>query len=71
MRYLILTLAATCAPALALAQPIEAAQLLHRFTSSPANPNGALVETPDGSFYGVTTERSRRAPGGAIASSRA
>ncbi len=39
-------------PALAAAQPV---QVLHRFTPSPAQPNGPLVQFPGGHFYGVTT----------------
>ena len=36
----------------AAAQPV---QVLHRFTPSPAHPNGPLVQVPGGDFYGVTT----------------
>ncbi len=43
-------------PSLATAQSttLQPVQVLHRFTPSPANPNGPLVQVPDGSFYGVT-----------------
>jgi uncharacterized repeat protein (TIGR03803 family) len=43
-------------PSLAAAQTTvnQPVQVLHRFTPSPANPNGPLVQVPDGSFYGVT-----------------
>ena len=39
-------------PSLAAAQPV---QLVHRFTSSPATPNGGLVQVPGGDLFGVTT----------------
>ena len=43
-------------PSVAVAQSttIQPVQVLHRFTPSPANPIGPLVQVPDGSFYGVT-----------------
>ncbi|MEO5821392.1 MAG: DUF5719 family protein [Vicinamibacteraceae bacterium] len=41
-------------PSLAAAQPVQSVQVVHQFTPSPAGPDGALVQVPDGSFYGVT-----------------
>ncbi len=50
-RQFVFALFAGACPVLVAAQPV---QVLHRFTPSPANPNGPLVQVPDGSFYGVT-----------------
>ena len=51
-------------PALASAQPV---QVLHAFGVSPGAPNGALLEAPDGSFYGTSaTGIYRRAPDGQV-----
>ena len=43
-------------PSLAAAQSttVQPVEVLHRFTPSPANPNGPLLQMPDGTFYGVT-----------------
>ena len=43
-------------PSLAAAQPIQPVQLVHRFTSSPSHPHGAMVQVPDGSFYGLADD---------------
>ena len=52
-------------PSLASAQPV---QVLHAFGVSPSRaPNGALLEAPDGSFYGTSGPASiRRAPDGQV-----
>jgi len=51
-------------PSLAAAQPV---QVLHAFGVSPGAPNGALIEAPDGSFYGTaSTGIYRRAPDGQV-----
>ena len=51
-------------PSLASAQPV---QILHAFGLSPAAPSGALLEAPDGSFYGTAaTGICRRAPDGQV-----
>ena len=41
----------------AAAQPLQPVQiLLHQFTPSPSVPEGGLLQVPDGSFYGVTSD---------------
>lgn len=51
-------------PSLVAAQPV---QLVHAFNRWASNPDGGLVQTADGSFYGVTRDTIyRRAPGGTI-----
>ena len=51
-------------PSLASAQPV---QVLHAFGVSPGAPSGALIEAPDGSFYGTAaTGIYRRAPDGQV-----
>ena len=54
-------------PSLAAAQPVQPVQVLHQFTPSPTRPDGALVQVPDGSFYGVTSDAIyRRATDGTV-----
>ena len=43
-------------PSLAAAQPVQPVQLVHRFASSPSHPHGAMVQVPDGSFYGLADD---------------
>ena len=51
-------------PALVSAQTV---QVLHAFGVAPGAPNGALLEAPDGSFYGTaSTGIYRRAPDGQV-----
>ena len=40
----------------AAAQPLQPVQILHQFTTSPSVPDGGLLQVPDGSFYGVTSD---------------
>jgi uncharacterized repeat protein (TIGR03803 family) len=51
--WLAVLVAAGILPARAAAQA-PPLQVLHTFTPSPSRPNGALLQVPDGSFYGVT-----------------
>jgi uncharacterized repeat protein (TIGR03803 family) len=63
----IAVLALVLVPSLAAAQPVQPVQVLHRFTPSATNPAGALVQVPDGSFYGATSDAIYRlAPDGTV-----
>ena len=62
---LAMALALDLLPSLAAAQQV---QILHRFTPSPGEPSGPLVQAPDGSFYGPLLGGGicRLAPGGQV-----
>src|SRR3954469_24874309 len=54
-------------PSLAGAQSVQRVEILHEFTTAPSRPTGPLVEVPDGSFYGLTSDAIyRRAPDGQV-----
>jgi uncharacterized repeat protein (TIGR03803 family) len=60
----ITTLVLCLLPTLVAAQPI---QVLDTFTPSPGSPSGALIQVPDGSFYGPLAGGVYRiAPGGQV-----
>ena len=64
---LFLAMVFTASAVPAAAQPLQPVQLLDTFTKPPSGPNSALVQVPDGSFYGLTADAIYRvAPGGQV-----